>query len=173
MAENEAFGKAIVRLRLVRGTYLDQMVTFEGVLDSHLYSYLGGPEEHRWLAYYSFLQRMGLRAKVETFCQFVTHSGLTDEFPDLCKRLRDAVRFRNDCAHAIIHPDWGPTGDLNANAYIPEWQQGRMTQRRITAEDFDGQLDEVPALLALVSTFMGKVLTERENNGLIPQPMPD
>ena len=63
------FGKAIVRLRLVRGTYLDQMVTFEGVLDSHLYSYIGGPEEHRWLAYYSFLKRMGLRAKVETFCQ--------------------------------------------------------------------------------------------------------
>lgn len=94
----EGFPEAITQLRHLRGTYLDQVVTLETVLDAFLFDYLAAPEHHRQLFHGTVARRLSLRDKVETMCDFIDDFALLapdGDLPhsELQRSLRDAVTW--------------------------------------------------------------------------------
>jgi hypothetical protein len=158
----EGFPEAVTKLRWFRGTYLDQVVVFEGVLDAYLFDYLQPPADFRVVFYGTILQRLTLQQKVDTMCDFIEHSGLREDFPELPKRLRDVVTFRNQCAHAHIQASQTAAGTwTSATATVREWRHGALRQRTIKEKQFEVHLRAVPAVLDELQSFGSRVATIR------------
>jgi hypothetical protein len=154
----EGFPEAVTKLRWARGCYLDQMIVFETVLDSYLFGYLGAPEIRRNLFYGTICQRLTLMQKVETMCDFIQDSGLDGQFDQLKADLKEAVTFRNRCAHAHIQPVVDDGGTFtSARATVVEWRRGSVRETAITEEEMSKRLEAVPAVIEQLRQFMSGV----------------
>jgi hypothetical protein len=159
---DDGFPEAVTKLRWFRGTYLDQVVVFEGVLDAFLFDYLQPPADHRMVFYGTILQRLTLQQKVDTMCDFIEHSGLREEFPELAKRLRAVVTFRNQCAHAHIQASQTPASTwTSATATVVSWRRGSIRKRTIKESQFETHLQAVPAVLDELQIFGSRLATIR------------
>jgi hypothetical protein len=170
----KGFPEAVRKLRWLRGTYLDQMVVLEGIVDGYLFDYLAPPEQHRLLFYGSILTRMTLQQKVQMMCKVIEHSGLRSEFPDLQARLRALVAFRNRCAHAHIQPTGDRDGGYtSAEGVFVEWKKGQLRRTAISEAEFGERLEDIPAVLHDLWRFGCRVATLRESGMDITDPRRD
>ena len=152
--------EALTRLRWFRGTYLDQMVTFEAILDARIFEYLEVPEDLRMLFYGAVTTRMGLRAKKEMICDFIDHFDQSGEWLDLKAGIRDSVDFRNRCAHWHIEPI--PASDGSWEANFVRWRRGEIQRMPITEEEFTRRTEQISALVSELLRFASSVATSKE-----------
>ncbi len=155
----EGWPEALTRLRWLRGTYLDQMVTFEGLLDARLFEYLAIPEELRMLTYGAVLTRVTLRGKVEMMCDFIEHFDSSGQWNDLKVRLSEAVDFRNRCAHAHLEPVLETDGTWSAS--FVRWRKGEIHRIPISDSEFVRQTEEISFLVSELLRFANAVAEER------------
>jgi hypothetical protein len=161
------FPEALTHLRWVRGTFLDQMVMLEEVLDAYLVDYLAIPDGLRLLAYASLTSKLMLARKGEMMCEMIDHSGLGEEFDDLKRELRAVIAFRNKLAHSRMAPSWADDGSVGVDAaVIIGWQKGELRETPLPPTQVNEWLERVPSLQSRLWEFMSRVATIRSGGAL-------
>ncbi len=149
------FTQMIVRSEMLggqRGRFIQAVVAVEATLDELIAEHFNIASEQRESFFGTLMRHVGLGRKVDAVAMIVRSTGVEEQTPpNLLKRLREMVEFRNLCAHAATA---GNRGDsiLTLRQFNPD---GTTKTVAVEHEDMERRISGIRSLHRDLLQFQG------------------